>query len=131
MLMGILSSLKQPHLKTVEATGTSFRFILHPFHLLQPSLVVVVGINNLQSKTLRIARTLILADEVLFMRKNIGIAIIDDGSDAVLHQTFNDGRTTGSTTGVKKDALRSVGDLKIEIAFGHKGNNGKDGNDEI
>ena len=86
MFVRVTRCVEQTHLEAVKATSATFRLVLQSFHLLQPSIVVVVSIHNLKSKRLRIARALVLAYEVLLLRVDVGIAIIDsiDTIDAIV-----------------------------------------------
>ena len=92
MFVSITGSVQQAHLEATEATSSPLRFLFHPFDVTEPVFVIVIGIHYLQAKRLGITGTLVLADVVLFEGIDIGIAIVDDGSDAILHQAFDDGR---------------------------------------
>ena len=114
MFVRVTRCVEQTHLEAVKATSATFRLVLQSFHLLQPSIVVVVSIHNLKSKRLRIARALVLAYEVLLLRVDVGIAIIDDRCDAVLKQALYDGRTARRAAGVQQDTIGTVWGLNGE-----------------
>ena len=119
MLFGIFRSPQKPILKTFQTSWASLGFLFQTFHFLQPLGVVIIGVNDLQSQRLRIARTFVLTDVILFTGIDIGIAIIDGGRDAMLHQALDDGRRTRRTASVEQHFGRSSRCLDFEWFF-HK-----------
>ena len=91
MFVGITCGFLQSHLETTQATASSFRLLLHSCHSTTPGIMIIIGIYNFQSQGLGIPRTFVLADNVFLQRINIGITIIDNRSDTMLHQALYDG----------------------------------------
>ena len=60
-------------------------------HSTTPGIMIIIGIYNFQSQGLGVPRTFVLADNVFLQRINIGITIIDNRSDTMLHQALYDG----------------------------------------
>ena len=92
MLVGIARRFQQTHLETAEATPSTLRLLLHPRHLATPSLMVIIGIYNLQPQGTGIAGTFIFPYVILFKRIDIRITIIDSRAYAMIQQTFDNGR---------------------------------------
>jgi hypothetical protein len=53
--------------------------------------MIIVSVNDLKPQSLRISGALVLADHVFLLRINIGIAVIYDRRDSVLHHRLYDG----------------------------------------
>jgi hypothetical protein len=66
-----------------------------------PGGMVVVLVYYFQSQLLGISCTLVLADEILLLGENIGIAIIKYGANIVLQHPFYDSAGTWGATTVK------------------------------
>ena len=65
--------------------------------------VVPLVVHYLQSQLRGIARALVLADEIFFLGKDVGIAIIKHRTDAVLQHPLYDSAGTWGATAVQKD----------------------------
>ena len=99
----IFRRAQKPELETLETPSSPFRFSLKSLHRLKPVVVVIVGINDLKSESLGITCALILADFILLPRKYIRIAVIDDGSDSVIHKRLDDCTRARGTACMEKD----------------------------
>lgn len=119
MFMSITGRIKQPHPEAAEASAAPLRLILHTFDVAKPCLVVIIGIDNLQAEGQGIARTFLLADVVFLQRIDVGVAIIDDGSNSMLHQTFDNGRRARGTTRMEEHSVGSTGDFYLEFLLFH------------
>jgi len=119
VFVGITGSVQQAHLEATKATSSPLRFLLHPFDVTEPVFVIIIGIHYLQAKGLGIAGTFVFTDVVLFQRIDIGIAIINDGGDTMLHQALDDGRRAGSTTSMEEHFIGSSRYFELEFLFLH------------
>ena len=81
--------------------------------------MVIVGIDDFQAEGLGVSSTFVLADVILFERIDIGIAIIDDGGNAMLHQAFNDGRRARGTTSMEEHSIDSSRYFELEFLLFH------------
>jgi hypothetical protein len=70
--------------------------------------MVVVLVYYLQSQLLGISCTLVLADKILFLGEDVGVAIIKHWADAVLHHPLYDGAGTWSATTMQKNFSHTV-----------------------
>lgn len=120
MLMCITGRIAQAHFKAAQAAASPFGLVLHSLHLTQPGIVCIIGIHNVQSQRLCITRTLLLTDEILLQRVNIGIAIINGRAHSMLHQTFDNGRRTRCTTRMEQDLLGSSRYLQLKFLLFHR-----------
>ena len=77
--------------------------------------MIIVGIDDFQAEGLGVSGTFVLADVVLFERIDIGIAIVDDGGNAMLHQAFDDGRRAGGTTSMEEHFIGSSRDFYSKL----------------
>lgn len=92
VLMSISRSPRQPVFKALQASPAAFGLVFQTCHLAEPSFMVVVVVDDLQTERLRVARALVFPDFVLLEWVNIGIAVIYIRCDAVFHQTFDNRR---------------------------------------
>ena len=83
--------MKQTHLKTLQASCTTFRFHLHTFYLATPGLVVVVIVDNIQAQRGSIAGAFVLANQILLFGEDVGIEVIECGTHVVGQHPFDDG----------------------------------------
>lgn len=117
MLMGITRRTQQPVFETLKTTFSPLRLAFQTSHLLPPIFMVVIVVNNLQTKRLGIARAFVFSYLIFLQRKNIGIAVIDNRRNAMLHQAFDDGRRTRRTASVQKHLFLPSGDLYLKLLF--------------
>ena len=89
--MGIFCRAAQPQAEALQAASSALRLSFETADSLAPCIMVIVGVHDFKSEGSRIARTFVLADEVFLLRPDIGIAIEDRGTDAVLHEIFYNG----------------------------------------
>lgn len=92
VLMGVSRGPQQPVFKALQASPAAFGLVFQTCHLAEPSFMVVVVVDDLQTERLRVARALVFPDFVLLEWVNIGIAVIYIRCDAVFHQTFDNRR---------------------------------------
>ncbi len=62
MLFGIFRSPQKSILKTHQTSWTSLGFLFQTFHLMKPTLVIVIVVNNLQAQRLRITGTFVFSN---------------------------------------------------------------------
>lgn len=98
MVVGILCRGAQSHLEATETSATTLRLVFKSPDATEPTLMVVVGINDIKPERLGIAAALVLSDKVFLLRVDVGVTIIYGGAYAVGQQTLNDGRRAGSAT---------------------------------
>ena len=103
MVTRILSRAKKPELETFEASPSPLRLIFKSLHLKEPVVVVIVGINDFKTESLCISLTLVLSYLILFHRIDVGIAIINNGSDPVIHHGLDDCARARCAAGVEKN----------------------------
>ena len=102
-LTGIRRRTQKPQLKALKTATSPFWFVLQPLDLLQPLVMIVVSINDFQSKSVGITSTFVLANLLFFLRIYIGIAVIYHWCDAILEKGLNDGTGARCTAGVKEN----------------------------
>ena len=78
--------------ETLLTATTSLRLSLETTDPLTPSLVIIVAVDPADAQRLRMTLALLFTDIVLLTRPDIGIVIIDDRTDVVLYQPFDDSR---------------------------------------
>ncbi len=81
--------------------------------------MVVVGIDYLETEAFGVAGAFIFALEIFLKGVDVGVAIVDGGSDAVLEQTFDNGGRARSTAGVQKHFAFAARNFYLELLFGH------------
>ena len=87
----IFSCAKEPELEAFEAASSPFRLVFKAFDIFQPVFMIVVGIDDFQTEGFGIAGALPLADLIFLARIDVGIAVVYDRSDSMIHQTLDDG----------------------------------------
>ena len=97
----------QAESETLQATAASLGLTLQSSDNLQPLLMIVVAINPLQSKTLCMPFTFLLADFILLTREDIWIEIIYGGTDVMSKHPLHDSRRARSTTGMQQYLLHT------------------------
>ena len=102
---------KQAHAETFQATAAALRFCLVSVDGTGPCRMVIVVVHYLQSQFRGIACALVLADEIFFLGKDVGIAIIKHRTDAVLQHPLYDSAGTWGATAVQKNLGHG---LKVE-----------------
>ena len=98
---------EQAELETFEASAASLGLLFVASYGTLPCLMVVVCIDYLQTECLCVACAFILAYEVLFVRIDVGVAVVEYGLVCVCHHPFDDG--TGAW-----------GAAAVEENFGHR-----------
>ena len=96
-------SAEQTHTETLKTTTATFGLVFMSSNGTGPGGMVVVLVYDFQSQLLCISCTLVLADKVLLFGKDIGVAVIQHRTDAVLQHPFYDCAGTGSTTAMKEN----------------------------
>ena len=87
----IFRSAQETEFEALQAAPSPFWLVLLTFDCLQPGVVIIIRIYNLQSKSLGISGAFVLAYLVLLARIDVRIAVIYDRSHSMLHETLDDG----------------------------------------
>ena len=70
--------------------------------------MVVVLVYDFQAQLFCISCALVLADKILFLGEDVGVAIIKHRLDAVLHHPLYDGAGTWGATAMKENFSHTV-----------------------
>jgi hypothetical protein len=73
----------------------------------QPVFMVVIGIDNLQTERPGISGAFVFPLDIFLVWIDVGIAVVYDRSDSVLHEILYYCRRTRGAAGVQKDPALS------------------------
>ena len=95
----ISSGVQKPVAETLKAAAAALRHGLYALHTVfrgkgadagKPRLMIVVGIDDVETERSSIARTLVLADKIFLFGIDIRIAVIDCGTNSAPQKTLDD-----------------------------------------
>lgn len=115
MLMGIRGSTLKADTETLQTAAAALRLAFKASDRSEPTVMVIVGIDDFKAEGLRISAAFILPDQIFLLWPDVWVAIEYDGPDAASHQTFDDGRRAWRTACVQQHRLLPAGHIQIPV----------------
>ena len=100
MFRCVSGSIEKAHPEALKTAGTALGFTFKAFYATLPRSVVIIGIDYLKTKACGISAALLLANEILLIGVDVGIAVVYGGNVIVCQHPLNDGSAARGTTGM-------------------------------